>query len=91
MDVIILSELKDGEMSGYDAISYIHKRFGVLMSSGTVYSVLYSMERDGLIKSIQKSRKKAYVLAEKGKQRLEDIKRSNGETYLTIKNALSVP
>ena len=50
MDIVILAEIKNEKMSGYDVISYIHETFGVLLSSGTVYSHIYSMERDGLIK-----------------------------------------
>ena len=46
----MLAELRNGAMSGYDAISFIHNKFGVLVSSGTVYSHLYALERDGLIK-----------------------------------------
>ena len=41
MDTIIMSELQNGPISGYDVISYIHTRFGFLVSSGTVYSLLY--------------------------------------------------
>jgi DNA-binding PadR family transcriptional regulator len=50
MDIIMLAELKNGTMSGYDAIGYIHNKFGVLLSSGTIYSHLYALERDDLIR-----------------------------------------
>jgi len=43
MDTIIMAELQNGPISGYDVISYIHNRFGFLASSGTVYSLLYSL------------------------------------------------
>jgi len=49
MDIIILAELRNGPISGYDAISFIHNKFHLLVSSGTVYSLLYSLERNGLI------------------------------------------
>jgi len=53
MDILILAQLREGlPMSGYDFIAFIHKKFRILMSPGTVYSVLYSLERDGLIKGI---------------------------------------
>ena len=45
MDIIILAELRNGSMSGYDVISFIHNKFNLLVSSGTVYSMLYSLER----------------------------------------------
>ncbi len=48
MDTIIMAELQNGPISGYDVISFIHNKFGFLASSGTVYSLLYSLERNGL-------------------------------------------
>ena len=41
MDIIIMAELRNGALSGYDVISYIHNKFNLLVSSGTVYSLLY--------------------------------------------------
>ena len=45
LDIIIMSELRNGPLSGYDIISYIHNKFQLLVSSGTIYSLLYSLER----------------------------------------------
>ncbi|MFZ0965335.1 MAG: hypothetical protein WAN82_01745, partial [Candidatus Bathyarchaeia archaeon] len=47
LDILLLLKLRNGSFSGYDIISYIHKRFDMLISSGTVYSCLYHLERDG--------------------------------------------
>lgn len=44
-DIFILAELRNGPLSGYDVIEYIHNKFRILVSSGTVYSILYSLER----------------------------------------------
>jgi DNA-binding PadR family transcriptional regulator len=49
IDIIILAELRNRPMSGYDVISFIHNKFRLLVSSDTVYSLLYSLERNGLI------------------------------------------
>jgi DNA-binding PadR family transcriptional regulator len=49
MDTIIMAELQNGPISGYDVISYIHNKFGFLVSSARVYSLLYSLERNGLV------------------------------------------
>ena len=46
MDILILAELENGPVSGYDAIAFIHDKIGVLVSAGTVYSLLRSLERD---------------------------------------------
>ena len=68
LDVLILLKLRNAPLSGYDIISYIHKRFDMLISSGTVYSCLYHLERDGLIKGELVQRKRVYMLTEKGSE-----------------------
>jgi DNA-binding PadR family transcriptional regulator len=73
MDIIILAELKTGPLSGYDVISFIHNKFHLLVSSGTVYSLLYSLERNGLIEGTWNERKRVYKLTEKGEETIETI------------------
>jgi len=68
MDIIILAELRIGPLSGYDVISFIHNKFHLLVSSGTVYSLLYSLERSGLIEGTWNERKRVYKLTEKAKK-----------------------
>jgi DNA-binding PadR family transcriptional regulator len=61
-----MAELQNEPISGYDVISFIHNKFGFLASSGTVYSLLYSLERNGLVEGIWIERKRVYKLTEKG-------------------------
>jgi DNA-binding PadR family transcriptional regulator len=89
MDLLILSELRNAPMSGYDIIAYIHNKFGILVSSGTVYSLLYSMERDGLIRGIWAKRKRVYELSEKGEQNIEAILNANDKIKSLITNLLT--
>jgi DNA-binding PadR family transcriptional regulator len=86
LDIIILTQMKYGSISGYDVIGFIQKRFGVLQSSGTVYSALYSMERDGYVKGVSQSRKRIYKLTEKGEQNIELITKTNYEIEHFIKH-----
>jgi len=79
MDIFILAQLKEGSLSGYDAIGLIHRRFGILVSSGTVYSLLYSLERDGWIRGVWNDRKRVYELAEKGERDMKVIAKVNEE------------
>lgn len=46
MDIILLAELRNASVSGYDVTSFIHSKFNLLVSSGTVHSLLYSLERN---------------------------------------------
>ena len=68
LDMIILMELRKGPLSGYDIISFVHKKFRILLSSGTVYSYIYALERDGLVDGQHTRRKRVYTLTERGKE-----------------------
>ena len=84
LDVLVLSELRNQAMSSYDAIAFIHNKFRLLVSSGIVYSLLYSLERDGLIKGEWTQRKRVYTLTEKGEATIKAILIANDQIrYLT--------
>ena len=90
MDVLIVAELQDKPLSGYDIIGLVHKRFNVLVSSGTVYSLVYSLERKGLVAADLENRKRVYNLTDKGKQTLETVGRAHGEINGLVQNLISV-
>lgn len=79
MDVLIMARLTNNSVSGYDVIAYVHKKFNFLISSGTVYSFLYSMERDGLIKGKRNNRKRIYTLTDKGEETIKVVQNANDE------------
>ena len=89
MDMLILAELQEKPLSGYDIISLVHRRFNVLVSSGTVYSLLYSLERKGLVTADMDQRKRVYSLTAKGEQTLETVGRANGEINGLVQNLIS--
>ena len=72
-----MMKMREGENSGYDIINYLHQKFDFLISPGTVYSVLYSMERDELIKAQGIERKRVYVLTPKGEIKIKVIQKSS--------------
>jgi DNA-binding PadR family transcriptional regulator len=75
-------------MSGYDATPFIHNKFGMLISSGTVYSLLFSMERDGLIKGMRAKRKRVYELTEQGEKTIDIVLNSENKIKSLIANLL---
>ena len=89
MDMLILGELQEKPLSGYDIIGLIHKRFNVLVSSGTVYSLLYSLERKGLVAADMEHRKRVYTLTEKGEQTLKTVGQANGEINGLVQNLIA--
>jgi len=90
MDIIIMAELRSGPLSGYDVISYIHNKFHLLVSSGTVYSLLYSLERNGLVEGTWNERKRTYKLTEKGQKTIETILNSNDKIKSFMTSLLKV-
>lgn len=85
MDVLIMVKMRQGEISGYDMLTYFHEKFDLLVSPGTVYSVLYTMERKGLIKAKGVDRKRIYSLTAKGEATIKAIRESSEvlESFLT--------
>ena len=90
LDVLILAELRNGPLSGYDVIAYIHNKFRLLVSSGTVYSLLYSLERDGLIAGSWNQRKRVYKLTDKGDETIKAIMNANDKIQLLMSSLLKV-
>ena len=90
LDIIIMSELRNGPLSGYDIISYIHNKFQLLVSSGTIYSLLYSLERDDLIEGVWDERKRTYQLTEKGAHTINTILNANAEIKTFVATFLRV-
>jgi len=90
MDVIILaqSNSREAPFSGYDIIHFVHRRFNILLSSGTVYALLYSMEREGLIKGKWTGRKRVYMLTEKGNEAAEEAVDRSDEILSLVKQIL---
>ena len=58
LDIVVMAELKKQSLSGYDFIAFINKQVNILISAGTVYSLLYSLEREQLIESSGEERKR---------------------------------
>jgi len=57
---------------------------------GTVYSLLYSLERNGLIEGTWNERKRVYKLTEKGEKIIEIILNANDKIKNFITNLLKI-
>jgi DNA-binding PadR family transcriptional regulator len=75
LDFIVLMKLSEGceALSGYDFVKLVGEEFDVVLSAGSVYAVLYSMERDGLIQGATKRRKRVYTLTDKGEAKVKAV------------------
>ena len=69
LDIIILNKVEsDPYITGYAIIEYLLLRFNILVSSGSVYSTLYALEREGLIKGVWKGRRRIYKITPEGEK-----------------------
>ncbi len=80
LDTLVMVKLRRGPpMSGYDIMDYVQQKYGVMMSSGTVYSMLYSMERRGLLTASLAAGKRLYTLSDEGLRNVDGVLESKEE------------
>ena len=91
LDTVILAKLRNSSpLSGYDIIGFINKKFDVFISPGTIYAVLYSMERKGLIRGQSTEGKRLYVLTKRGTETINVVLKSEEEVQRFMRAILNV-
>jgi DNA-binding PadR family transcriptional regulator len=99
LDILILDELQKSSLSGYDIIEVVYNRYNITLSAGTVYSLLYKLERDNLIEPLIYEKKRTYKLTKNGnfninillnepyiKQIAEEFRKSNSNHFIEKKS-----
>ncbi|ASJ04893.1 PadR family transcriptional regulator [Thermococcus barossii] len=73
MKILVLDLLRE-PMHGYGIMSELENLYGIKLSAGTVYPILSSLRRSGLIKVAGTGARdrKTYILTEKGRMYLEE-------------------
>jgi DNA-binding PadR family transcriptional regulator len=91
LDIIILTKLRNSvPLSCYDFIEFVPKKYGFLISPGTVYSLMYSMERKGLLRGIEVQAKRKYTLTDKGVETINVILEAKVQIQLFMGAILDV-
>jgi len=92
LDILILEALNDSSnlKSGRDLVNSIHKRFGVTIDSGMIFSLLLAMERKDLIRGfnkeiLEKRIKRFYELTENGKELAEGLMKNREDVINFMK------
>jgi DNA-binding PadR family transcriptional regulator len=88
LDILILARLEEKSMNGYEITTFLIKKFGITISTSVIYSTLYSMERNGLVKGEEKRRGRVYELTEKGNKTLEDARSDLKQIQVYINKVL---
>lgn len=90
IDVFVLAQLwNKSSLSAYDVIALLNKKYHVLLSSGTVYYVLYRLERRGLLRGSLDQRKRIYMLTEQGRRQIKAIQNHIEEVQKLLKDIFS--
>ena len=89
LDMIIMTKLRNSErLGGYKIMELIYNKFDFLVSPGTVYSLLYAMERRGLIRGEGTGRRRTYALTDQGKGTIDIINKSKEELLRFMRTLL---
>jgi DNA-binding PadR family transcriptional regulator len=67
-------------------MNIVNKKFSFQISAGTVYALLYSMERGDLVKGQATDTKRIYKLTKKGSEVIDSILSSKEEIFNYTKN-----
>jgi DNA-binding PadR family transcriptional regulator len=73
LDIVILAMLNGKPMYGYKIIAAIHREFGVLLSPGSLYPLLHSLEESKLIESCFESGKIVYAATYQGRRKFQEV------------------
>ena len=68
----VLSLAKKENVYAYKLPSQIQKKFGFKPSRLMVYLVLYRLEGEGMLSSIEEGKRRYYKITQKGRQTLDD-------------------
>jgi len=90
LDILILTNLrKNSLMSANDLMGRIHRKFGVSLSSGILYSCLFYLERAGFIHEDFVIKKHArirtvYSITQKGTEKIDITREHKSAIQLVI-------
>jgi DNA-binding PadR family transcriptional regulator len=82
--VFMTQLMNESPLSGFDFLIFVRQRYGIVISPGTVYTRLYSLERKGLIKGNLLSGKRVYRLTVKGEHAIKSFLKSKEEIQMFV-------
>ena len=68
LDLLILGILNGKSMYGYKIIAAVHKEFGVLLSPGSLYPLLHTLEEKGMVDSQFQGGRIVYSMTSNGRK-----------------------
>ena len=81
---ILVLLMEKNVASATNIIAFLRKRYDIQLSAGTVYPVLYSLERDGKIRITYNRITRIYILTNKGRLLIENIQKESESLHTLI-------
>lgn len=73
LEIIVLALIKRSPMCGTDIIQLVHKKFNILLSPGSIYPLLHTLEESGLITSKKDGKAKIYSMIEGSELKIQEL------------------
>jgi DNA-binding PadR family transcriptional regulator len=85
LDLVIMCMLRYHSMSSYEINKTLTTGFGIIIGPSTIYSKLYTLEKQGSVTCSMSRSGKVYSLTEQGRQTTDDISDITEEICRSIK------
>jgi DNA-binding PadR family transcriptional regulator len=86
LDILILAMLNGKPMYGYKLIAAVHREFGVLLSPGSLYPLLHSLEKSKVIESRFEGGKIVYATTPQGRRKFQEVFTAYKIAMQTVEN-----
>jgi len=74
LPALLLQALEKEPRNPHHLIKTFREQLGITFSSGSIYSILYGMERKGLVKGVERIGAIKFKITQKGIQKLKENK-----------------
>ena len=89
LKIHILKLISEKPSSGYGLMNSIEEISGRRPSAGSIYPLLKDLEKRGLIEAQHKNKKTNYVITDKGKKALEELRKRRKDFLESVSRSLS--
>lgn len=90
IEMVVLSLVFKEPMCGLDIIKKIHKNFNVLISPGTMYPLLHTLMKKGLVKCEVGIKSKVYKVPEDAKPKINNLLGNQVQTSICLGKLLKI-
>ncbi len=81
LKMFILKQIANEPSTGYQIMKACYEKLGYKPSAGSIYPLLKSMEKEGIISSKREGRRVIYSLSNKGRKFFDGIEKIRDEFY----------